>query len=265
MYVNEYDKDMSFNKLVFLISFVFFLHSCADYQAHKKSADKEKIYHSSVGFALIYEENHYLDKLINKKLNNDDLATMHVFLKTNTPIKIINPANSKVVETKIFKRANYPKIFNLVISKKIATLLELDINNPYIELIEVKKNKTFIAKESNIFDEEKNVSGKAPVNEVKMDDLSKGLTSSIKKLENNYSYIVVINDFYYFDSANNLKKELIKKIKSDHISIEKINNNKYRLFVGPFKNFNALKTTYISLNNLGFENLNIFKELNEIY
>ena len=29
---------------------------------------------------------------------------------------------------------------------------------------------------------------------------------------------------------------------------------------GPFKNFNALKTTYISLNKLGFENLNIYRE-----
>ena len=38
-----------------------------------------------------------------------------------------------------------------------------------------------------------------------------------------------------------------------------ISNNKYRLLAGPFKNFNTLKTSYISLNNLGFENLNIYK------
>ena len=46
----------------------------------------------------------------------------------------------------------------------------------------------------------------------------------------------------------------------NNISVKKINNNKYRLLVGPFKNFNALKNTYISLNNLGFEELNIYKE-----
>ena len=39
---------------------------------------------------------------------------------------------------------------------------------------------------------------------------------------------------------------------------KKINDKKYRLFVGPFKNFNALKTTYFSLNNLGFEIPNIY-------
>ena len=69
----------------------------------------------------------------------------------------------------------------------------------------------------------------------------------------------MINDFYFKDSAYKLKNELIKKTKMDSISVEMINDKKYRLFAGPFKNFNALKTTYISLNNLGFENLNIYK------
>ena len=71
---------------------------------------------------------------------------------------------------------------------------------------------------------------------------------------------MVISDFYFLDSANNLKKELLEKTKMSNMSVKKINNKKYRLLVGPFKNFNALKTTYISLNNLGFENLNIYTE-----
>ena len=48
--------------------------------------------------------------------------------------------------------------------------------------------------------------------------------------------------------------------KINNMSIKKINDKKYRLFAGPFKNFNALKTVYISLNNLGFENLDIYSE-----
>ena len=72
--------------------------------------------------------------------------------------------------------------------------------------------------------------------------------------------MLVINDFYYEDSANNLKKELVKKTKMNNISVKKINNKKYRLLAGPFKNFNALKTIYISLNKLGFENLDIYYE-----
>ena len=54
--------------------------------------------------------------------------------------------------------------------------------------------------------------------------------------------------------------ELSKKTTINNLSVKKINNNKYRLLVGPFKNFNALKTTYISLNKLGFEGLNIYKK-----
>ena len=50
------------------------------------------------------------------------------------------------------------------------------------------------------------------------------------------------------------------KNKIDNIEVKKINDNKYRLLVGPFENFNALKKTYISLNNLGFEDLNIYRE-----
>ena len=236
------------------------MHSCAEYQATRKIEKTEKQYYSSSGFALIYEDKLYTEKVINKKMNNEDLRVMHSFLKTNTPIKVINPENSKFIETKIYKTANYPKIFNVVISKKIASILGLDTDNPYVEIIETKKNKTFIAKESNTFEEEKNVSEKAPVNEVTMDDLSTQENKPENKLDKKDNFVLVINDFYYFDSANNLKKILMEKTDFVNISVKKINDNKYRLLAGPFKNFNALKVTYISLNNLGFENLNVYRE-----
>jgi len=57
-----------------------------------------------------------------------------------------------------------------------------------------------------------------------------------------------------------LKLHLEKESQIKNFLIKKINENKYRLSVGPFKNFNALKSTYISLNNLGFHDLNIYKE-----
>ena len=251
---------MNLNTIVLLLISTIFLNSCADYKTDRTTKKKEKQYYSSMGFALIYSDHHYLNKVINKKIKNDDSVAMHNLLKINTPIKIINPDNSKFIETKIYKKADYPKIFNVVISRKIASFLELDFNNPYVEIIETKKNKTFIAKKSETFEEEKNVSGKAPVDEIKMDVLVKDETKIEKKKIVSKNFILVISDFYFLDSANNLKKELLKKTKMSNISIKKINNKKYRLLVGPFKNFNALKTTYISLNNLGFENLNIYTE-----
>ena len=251
---------MNLNTIVLLLISTIFLNSCADYKTDRTTKKKEKQYYSSMGFALIYSDHHYLNKVVNKKIKNDDFVVMHNFLRINTPIKIINPDNSKFIETKIYKKADYPKIFNVVISKKIASLLELDFFNPYVEIIETKKNKTFIAKKSETFDEEKNVSEKAPVDEVKMNDLTKDVTKTEKKANKKNNFILVISDFYYEESAINLKKDLVKKTKMNNISVKKINDKKYRLLVGPFKNFNALKTTYISLNNLGFENLNIYRQ-----
>jgi hypothetical protein len=251
---------MNLIKVIKITVCVLILHSCADYKNVGLNKKKEKHYFSSTGFALIFEDDFFKQKVINKKLNNDDIKIMHNLLKTNTPVKIINPANSIVVETKIYKKAIYPKIFNVVISKKIASILDLDPNNPYVEIIEMKKNKVFIAKKSNTFEEERNVAEKAPVEEIEVNNLSEKKTENNKKKLVEKNFILVINDFYYEDSANKLKLQLIKKSKMMNLSVKKINDKKYRLFAGPFKNFNTLKTTYISLNNLGFENLNVYKD-----
>ena len=93
-----------------------------------------------------------------------------------------------------------------------------------------------------------------------MNDLTKNEVETKKKSNKKSNFILAISDFYYEESAINLMIDLVKKTKMNNISVKKINNKKYRLLVGPFKNFNALKTTYISLNNLGFENLNIYTE-----
>ncbi len=245
-----------------ILSFIIisnFLFSCADYKI-TKTPKNEKKYFSSHGFALIYEENLFKEKIISKKINNEKIYIIHDSLRVNTPLHIINPINQKKIETKVHKRGDYPKIFNIVISKKIADALDLDIENPYVEVIEIKKNKKFIAKESNTFDEEKNVAEKAPVEEIKMDILTEGEAITKKSEEKERLYIIIISDFYYEDSAQNLKNELIKETNINNIDIKKINNKKYRLFAGPFKTFNTLKTSYISLNNLGFENLDIYRD-----
>ena len=250
---------MNLKKIILIFAYVISLYSCADYNVNKVKHKKVKQYYSSSGFALIYEDNLYTQKILNKKINNEDIKVMHNLLQTNTAIRIINPANLKVIETKIYKKTDYPKIFTIVVSEKIASILELDLDNPFVEVTEVKKNKTFVAKKSNTYEEEKNVAEKAPVDKVKMDKLINNEDETKKKVFKDNNFIILINDFYYEDSAINLKNELSKKTRFINILVRKISNNKYRLFVGPFKNFNALKTTYISLNNLGFDDLSIYK------
>ena len=251
---------MKLRKIILTLVFFTTIYSCADYRANQEKQKPVKQYYSSSGFALVYDDKLFIERVVNKKIDNEDISVMHSSLKANTPVQIINPANSKIIKTKIFKKANYPGIFNIVISKKTAEFLDLDIDNPFIEIIELKKNITFIAKESNIYEEEKNVAETAPVDKVLIDDLTKEKNLDKKKINKKNSFILVITDFYFLNSANNLKTELLKKTQINNFSVKKIKNNVYRLYAGPFQNFNALKSTYISLNNLGFDDLNIYKE-----
>ena len=234
--------------------------NCAGYEKKRTTSKDERIYYSSSGFALIYKDSFYQNKVVNKKINNDKILLLHKSLKTNTAVRITNLKNSKSLDTKVYRKAKYPKIFNVLISEKIASILDLDFENPYVEIIELKKNKTYVAKEGNIFEEEKNVAEKAPVEQIQMDNISDTTKNTSVEEIKKEKFIIIISDFYYKDSALNLKKELSKKISLNNISIKKISNTKYRLLAGPFENFNALKTTYISLNNLGFEDLNIYNE-----
>ena len=251
---------MNVVKFILFLFLSVTLNSCAyNNEATIKTESIQQL-HQSTGFVLIYNDDLYKQKIVSKKLNNSEVQVLHSMLKKNSNIKIFNPDNLKSLNTKVTYKAKYPEFFDLVITQKIAELLKLDINYPFVEHMELKKNKTFIAKKSEIFEEEKNVSEKAPVDEIKMNDLTKNDTKTEKKSNKKNNFILVISDFYYEESAINLKKDLVKKTKMHNISVKKINNKKYRLLVGPFKNFNALKTTYISLNNLGFENLNIYRE-----
>jgi len=251
---------MNFKKIIIYIFILQFLSSCANIKIDNQIKEKEKTYFYSKGFALIYEDGFYDDGIINKKINNNDIVVMHSTLKRNTLVKIVNPENSMFTNVKILKTANYPKIFNLVISKKLATTLELDLENPYIEVREIKKNKTFIAKESNTFEEESKVAGKAPVEKIKMDVLTDTKNLKNKKTAKKNNFILIISDFYYLKSANSLKQELSKKTGVNKFSVIKIKENQYRLSIGSFENFNALKSIYISLNNLGFDDLSITNE-----
>ena len=248
---------MKFN-LTYIYIFVF-LFSCTHdmkiIKKHSKVKVREPTY-SSIGFALIYEDSLFESKIVNKKLNNDQNYVLHSFLKINTLVSISNPFNSKSLTVKIKTTSKYPSIYNIVITKKMADNLNLDINNPYVEVIEIKKNDKFIAKEASIFEEEKNVVNKVPVTSIDINDLSVS-TPKIKVKKNIPSYIINIAEFYFFESAEAIKNRFEKEANLVNITIEKISKNKFKVYSGPYASFNSMKETYLSLNKLGFENLNI--------
>ena len=213
----------------------------------------------SKGFALIYEDSIFENKIVNKRLNNDQNYVLHSFLKNNTLVSISNPFNSESITVKVRKSFEYPSIYNIVITKKMAENLDLDINNPYVEVLTLKTNDKFIAKKASTFEEEKNVADKLPVTSIDISDLSASSPEieKKKKKKKKASYIISVADFYFFESAETAKKRFEKEANLTNIKIKKISENKYKVYFGPYNSFNSMKDTYLILSELGFDNLNI--------
>ena len=102
---------MNLKKITLLVLGLIYLSACADYKTTK---DDYKVYYYSSGFALIYEDDLYTQKVVNKKIKNDKILVMHSLLKINTPVKIINPDNLKIVKTKIHKKQNTQEFLMLL-------------------------------------------------------------------------------------------------------------------------------------------------------
>jgi hypothetical protein len=222
----------------------------------KKTSNIEEPNYASKGFALIYDNSIFESGVVDKKLNNSQNYVLHSFLKNNTLVSISNPFNSKSLTVKIRKTINYPSIYNIVITKKMANKLELDINNPYVEILSIRENDKFVAKEASVFDEEKKVADKAPVTSININNMSTS-TSEIKVKKKKPSYIIDIAEFYFLESAETAKQRFEKEENLENIKIKKISKNKFKVYSGPHAYFNSVKDTYFSLNKLGFENLNI--------
>ena len=173
---------MRFNFFFYILIVFIFASSCATSNISTKHEVKEKELYANTGFALIYNDQLFESGIINKKLVSSEMVVLHSSLKKNTMLKLYNPINSKTVNVKVLKKAKYPPIHNIILTQKVAKLIDLDPDHPFIEVIEIKKNKMFIAKKGNIFDEEKKVATNAPVESIKIKDISE--KKGIKKVKN---------------------------------------------------------------------------------
>ena len=235
--------------------FFFFIVSCS---THYTKLDNRKPY-SSTGFAYIYNSDDYEAKIIKGKLNNELMQISHNDLKSGTLIKLINPNTKESLVLKNFKKIEYPEFYNILITKPVAQKLNIDNKLPLLELLEIKKNKSFIAEKAIIFQEEKKISSKAPVTSVQISNISK---KTINKKEANVKNIyILIASFYTKETANFLKQRIIKEVDINDIkkiSVSKKNSKEFEVLSGPYKSINLLKNDYIGLKNFGFEELNIF-------
>tara|TARA_B100000902_G_C27235483_1_gene877149 strand:+ start:383 stop:1141 length:759 start_codon:yes stop_codon:yes gene_type:complete len=249
-------------KIIFLLILAIFLNAC-NQQKNSKSLNysfNEKFKNS--GFALIYNDQLRKEKRISKKIDNRSLLIYHKTLKKNSFIKITNPSNQKSLIAKVkSNKVIFPDFYNSVITTRIAEELELDTRIPYIDLILIKKDSTFIAKKAKTFDEEKNVAEKVPVDGIVIDNLN--VSKTLKKKGKNLIilYSIKIADFYHKDSA----KLMIQRIESEtnlkNSSIRKISDTKYRVIIGPFNDIDMLEKSYNIIKSLNFENLEILRNV----
>ena len=242
-------------KFLFLIFLIFLFFSCTP---NLKTLNSKKPY-SAKGFAYIYNDNDFQKKIIAGKLNNEKLQISHQKLKTGTLIKIINPKNNKSIILKNMKRIKYPDFYKILITKPIMDELELSVDLPILEILEIKKNKLFVAEKARIYNEEKRISSNAPVTSVKISNISK---DKKKKIINKPNKIFIhIGTFYSADTANFLKQRIVKEVSDfdiNKLKIRQISKKETHVISGPYTSVNLLKNDYIKLKTFGFEELDIY-------
>ena len=198
---------------------------------------------------------------ISKKIDDRALVIFHKKIKKNSFVKITNPVNNKSIIAKVISNnAQFSDFYNSVITTRIANELSIDLNEPYVDLVLISENSTFIAKKAKTFDEEKNVAEKAPVDGITIDNLGTELNKKNKVKKNNFLYSIKIADFYYKDSAENMILRIKNETNLKNPLIKKLSKTKYRVLLGPFSDIKKLEQSFDEIKLLEFDNLEILKD-----
>ena len=253
---------MSYKSLL-IVLFIFLL-GCEQNNLNKNAVNQEIMTkYKNSGFALVYNPMLKKEKKISKKINNRSLLIFHKSLKKNSFVKITNPVNQKTVIAEVISNnVKFSDFYNSVITSRIADELSLNLNEPYIELVLISQNSTFVAKKAKTFNEEKKVAEKAPVDGIQIDNLGEINQPKNETLkEEIFSYSIKIADFYYKDSAKNMSDRIINETNIRNPLIKTISNTKYRVLLGPFNDIKKLEDSFNEIKSLDFENIEILKDV----
>ena len=245
-----------------IIFFFIFLVSCTTNQI-KNSQESLNINAKFInsGFTLIYNENLFLKKIVDRRMNDRDLIVYQKNLSKGVSVKILNPENNKSLIAQIGKKASYPKFNNSVISKRIASELELRLDEPFIIIEEIVHNSAFIAKKTKTYEEEKKVANKAPVEKITVKNLNETNKNKVKIKKSNFNYSIKIADFHFIESAKTMKNRIIVESNIKNIDILKLSKNKFRVILGPYLDLKSLQKEYNKLDKLKFENIEILRNV----
>ena len=180
-------------------------------------------------------------------------------LKKGTTVKIKNILNNKTIIAKVGNKSKYPIFNNSVISNRVSKEIDLDPNEPYVEIFEILNNSSFIAKKAKMFDEEKQVADKAPIDIISINDLNSEFTKTEQVKQNKFNYSIKIADFYFKDTALAMFDRIEKETSVNKMGVQTLSNTQYIVFLGPFYNINSLQKAFNDINVLQFENIEIIK------
>ena len=211
------------------------------------------------GFSLIYNDKLYNNKIVSKKIDERSLIIFQKNLKKDTIVKITNILNNKSIIGTVGSSADYPSFNNAVLSVRIAEEINLNKNEPYVEILEILQNSVFVAKRAKTFEEEKNVAIKAPVKNISISNLNIEEVDNKNKRNKKFSYEIKIADFYFNDTALLLVDRIIKETMIKDVKIKKLDQKKYRVYAGPFNNISSLQKSFNDISILKFENIEIIK------
>ena len=247
------------NYKILIISIFFIFSGCKLETVNKKVNYNNNIYVNK-GFTLIYSDELIKDKITKKKIDVRSLDIHHSYLSSGTKVKITNLLNNKSLVGNVSKKIKNLDFYNSIVSKRISDELNINYNQPYIEIKEIKNNSIFLAKKSKTFEEEKNVANKAPVDTISVNDLNSSKKEKVKDKEvSKFSYMIKVAEFYFFENANVLKKRITEETDIQVVNISSISKISHRITLGPYNNINSLKKDFYSIRTLGFENIEIIK------
>ena len=248
-------------KLRIIIFLAILLTSC-ETNNKKIISDKDFKNYSNNGFALIFKDNFYKEKIVSKRIDQRSLIIFNNKLKKDTDIKITNLLNEKYLIAKVGKNSIYPIFYNSVISERIAKELDIDPDQPYVRIETINSSNTFVANKAKIFDEEKKVANKAPVESISIQNISleKENNTNVSNEKNaKFEFIIKFADLFFEESAIMLKKRLEDEFSLKDINIKKMSKNLYRVYKGPFYNLGSIKNVYNEISEVNFENIELIK------
>ena len=203
-------------KKIYLFFFVIFLSCTSNYSVYERK-----------GFAKI----NYNNKIISP-------------LPKSTLLKVTNIENKKsvVVATNDISKNLGPRIITL--PDNIFQELKLNKNLPLIHMQTLRKNKVFIAKKTEIYEQEKRVDKKVVIEKINIMNLA-----NEKKSKD--SIYLNFGPFYNKIYANQLYKILKLRFNNIKLVFKDYQDKNYIISIGPLKNLTEFDKFYLKLGKIG--------------